>query len=385
MTKVISRFFDSVAQARAARHELLYRQGLSHEIVSLFDSTKGLADALGALSVSSDAIDAYASRMPNGGAVLVVRAGYKPLGVAQITRDVAKKMGAVDLGDLAQEVEVKDPLPGNLPILYGHPRFFTSLPDPDRTDFHMANFPLPLIRRGRPFSRSLFRPHARMASWPIDLLLPGNVRYGRYPFDYLVPGHKFMAKFPFAHLVPGHKYMAKFPFGHLIPGHKYQANFPIGHLIPGHKYQAKFPFGHLVPGHPRMANWPFPLLINGKQRTNSLVPGQRFMAKFPFAHLIPGHKYQAKFPFAHIVPGHKYMARFPFGHIVPGHKYQANFPFGHLVPGHKRMADFPLPLIVDRDEETGRRNGRLGFSLSAQAGIPTIWRRKSGDSQKRAS
>jgi hypothetical protein len=38
----------------------------------------------------------------------LVRAGYRPLGVAQTTRDVAEEMGAVDMGDLVEEVYLKD-------------------------------------------------------------------------------------------------------------------------------------------------------------------------------------------------------------------------------------------------------------------------------------
>ena len=346
MTKVISRFFDSADQARAAKHELVYRQRLSLRIVDLFDHPKGLGKKLRALAVDKDTAKAYKSRMEDaGGAVLVVRAGYKPLGVAKKTREVTAAMGAANIAGVAEEVYIKDETAPALSLLPGQPLMLTRLPDPDNDNHHMANWPIPLISRRKPWTGSVFPPHARMARGS-GLLLPGDVRYGKFPFDFLVPGHKYMAKFPFDHLVPGHKYMAKFPFAHIVPGHKYMAKFPFAHIVPGHKFMAKFPFGHLVPGHARMANWPFPLLINGKRHTNSLVPGHKYQAKFPFAHLVPGHKYMAKFPFAHIVPGHRYMAKFPFAHIVPGHRFMAKFPFAHLVPGHRHMAKFPFDHIV---------------------------------------
>ena len=312
----------------------------------------GMGDIVSLVEKASEQIDQEAAekaakKLAKGGTVMMVEAGYKPLGVARIAREVTAAFGAADMGKAVEEVDVKDSAArAQLSVITDHPLILSKFRDPNDTNYHMANWPLPLISRRKPFRETVVPPHGRMASWPIGLTLPGKVRFGKFPFDLLVPGHKFMANFPFGHLIPGHKHQAGFPIGHLIPGHKFQAKFPFGHLFPGHKFQAKFPFGHLVPGGRRMANWPFPLLINGKQGANALVPGHKYMAKFPFAHLIPGHKYQAKFPFGHIVPGHRYQARFPFGHIVPGHKIMAKFPFGHIVPGHKYQAKFPFGHIV---------------------------------------
>jgi len=347
MTKIITRYFDSGEKARLVKHELVQRQKASPRIMEIFDTPKDMGEALGKAGVRHETIAEYEKRLADGGAVMIVKAGYKPLGIAKTTRDVMAAHGPVDLGDLIEEVVMKeefDPLANTL--LLDHPLLMSRPRDPDSTTFHMANWPIPLISRRKPMTESVIEPHAYMANRPIGHLVPHDVRYGRFPFGLLVPGNKYMAKFPFGHIVPGHKYMAKFPFAHIVPGHKHMAKFPFGHIVPGHKFMAKFPFGHLVPGGMRMANWPFPLLINGKPGTNSLVPGQKYMAKFPFAHLIPGHKHQAKFPFGHIVPGHKFMAKFPFAHIVPGHRFMAKFPFGHIVPGHKHMAKFPFAHIV---------------------------------------
>ncbi|MDJ0823728.1 MAG: PucR family transcriptional regulator, partial [Paracoccaceae bacterium] len=312
MTLIITRYFEDAAQARSARSELVNYERLSPRILTLFDRPTGLAEALAAAKVDAKAIKAYEKRMGDGGAVLLVRAGYKPLGVAQTFRNITAEMGAADVGKVTEEVYIKEDPTRRVSVLTDHRHMLSRPIHSANPNPHMADWPISLISRRKPFTYTVVPPHGRMASWPIGLLLPGSIRYGRFPFDLLVPGHKFMAKFPFAHLIPGHKFQANFPFGHIVPGHKFMANFPFGHLIPGHKFQAKFPFGHLVPGHRRMANWPFPLLLNGKKHTNSLVPGHKYQAKFPFAHLIPGHKFQAKFPFGHIVPGHKFMANFPF-------------------------------------------------------------------------
>ncbi|MEO0765303.1 MAG: hypothetical protein AAFY75_04725 [Pseudomonadota bacterium] len=361
MAKVITRFFDDLDALKSVSTQLVRDKKLPRHIVRAYDDADGLVVALTTKGVMPATAQAYQDRMAKGGAVLMVLADYTPLGVARITRETLAASDAADLGDLTEEVELPFQPGAQRSVLSGSPLMLSRRLDQDRrrTNFFMADRPIPHLTEKLPGPEPLISPHGRMASWPIGLLLPGSVRYGRFPFDLLVPGHKFMAKFPFGHIVPGHKYMAKFPFGHIVPGHKFMAKFPFGHIVPGHKFQAKFPFGHLVPGHRRMANWPFPLLMNGKRPSvpipggsskfwakkpiDHLTPRHKFYAKFPFAHLIPGHKFMAKFPFGHIVPGHKYMAKFPFAHIVPGHKHMAKFPFGHIVPGHKYMANWIFP------------------------------------------
>lgn len=343
MTQLITRYFESEDKARSVKRSLQFQKfpGTDMEIYTKAD---GLVEKLLGEKVEEATAKAYEAKLKKGGAVFLARATYKPLGAAKLTRK--ETVGAVDMGDLVEEVYLKDRPGETVKILNDHPLFLTRRLDASRAGHYMADWPIPLINRSKPSDQFLFPRHQRMASWPIALLLPGSVRYGRFPFDFLIPGHKHQADKPIGLLLPGSKRYGAFPFGLLIPGNKFQAKFPFGHIVPGHKFMAKFPFGHLVPGGMRMANWPFPLLINGKQGQNSLVPGHKYMAKFPFDHLIPGHKYMAKFPFAHNVPGQKYMAKFPFAHKVPGHKFMAKFPFGHIVPGHKHYAKFPFDHIV---------------------------------------
>ncbi len=360
MTNIITRYYESAAQARSVVFELVYRQRLSPRIIDLYEKADGLTDKLAAYKVLPETAEAYQDKLATGGAVILVRAGIRPLAVAKTTREVTAAMGAADMGGLTEEVLVKDERPPSLglSVLRDHRHMMTRPLGFAKTNYHMADWPIGLISRRKPFTGTVIPPHGRMATWPIDLLLPATTRYGRFPFDFLVPGHKYMAKFPFAHLIPGHKFQAKFPFGHLVPHNVRYGRFPFGLLVPGHKYMAKFPFAHLVPGHQRMASWPFPLLINGKQGRNALIPGHKYQAKFPIDHLVPGHKYMANFPIGHrvshnrrygrfpfglLVPGQKFMAKFPFAHIVPGHKHMAKFPFGHIVPGHKYMANFIFP------------------------------------------
>ncbi len=360
MTTVITRYFDNAAQARAAKSELVHRRRLSVRIVDLFDSAGGLAEKLMAADVTGDTARAYEARMANGGAVLMVQAGHKPLGVAQITRDVMAEMGAAAMGGLVEEVYVKETRAPLLSVLADQPLMLTRQRDPDSTDFHMADWPIPLISRRKPSSHFAFPPHARMASFPFPLSYKEAMGEEYKPYTKSIFGrHARMANWPIGLLAPSNVRYGRFPIGLLVPGNGFMAKFPFGHIVPGHKFYAKWPIGHLVPrSWRRMANWPFPLLINGKQGENSLVPGNKFMANWPIRHLVPGHKHYAsfpiglkvshnrrygRFPFGLLVPGQKFMANFPFGHLVPGHKHYAKWPFDHLVPGHKYMANWIWP------------------------------------------
>ena len=191
MTKLITRYFDSAEKARKARHELLYRRGVSPQIVRLFEDADGLAVRLTGLRVAKKTAETYQKHVAGGGAVLMVAAGYKPLGVAGIVREVTADMGAVDLGDLVQEVEVEDVRPPTLSILRGEPLMMTRPRDPYATNFDMANWPIPLISRRKPFKEMLFEPHARMA----DFILPLTNRRKPYT-ESSIPRHGRMANFP---------------------------------------------------------------------------------------------------------------------------------------------------------------------------------------------
>ena len=106
MTTIITRYFDSATKARSARAELINYRRLSPKIIDLYDDAEGVADRLIAASVDDETARVYADRMANGGAVVLVRAGYKPLSVGNTTRDVLEEMGALDLGDLNEDVYI---------------------------------------------------------------------------------------------------------------------------------------------------------------------------------------------------------------------------------------------------------------------------------------
>ena len=337
MTTIITRFFESAAQARAVRSELISFRRFSPRIIDLYESGDGLVDALTAQSVETKTAEAYAAHMGHGGAVLLVRAGYKPLSVANITRDVMDEMGAADMGDLNEDVYVKDDFRPSLSVMQDHPLVMSRPRDPDSTHYPMADWPIPLISRRKPFSEMIFPPHARMA----DFLLP--LTYRSRPFTGSIFGrHARMANFPIGLISRRKPYT-----GSIFGRHARMANFPIG-LISRREPKNR----SIFPRHQRMANFPFPLLINGKTGKNALIPGGPRMADFPID-LISKRE-----PFTGSVIGrHSRMASFPIGLISRRKPSTAS-----VIEPHARMANFPIPLTIDRKE----------FSFSKMLGLPTI-------------
>ncbi len=343
MTIIITRYFDSRAKARAAVNELIQWQRLSPKIVRVFNSDKGLTEALTAETIPAETAQAYAERMAKGGAVVMVHAGYKPLGVARITREVTAKMGAADMGDLVEEAFVKERRSADLSILDDHPRIFWRPRDPDSDDYHMADWPIPLISRRRPAKNAILKSHPHFFFYPMPLLIETE-RYTKSIF----PRHARMADWPIPLLSDRKPYTES-----IIGRHARMANFPLP-LISRRKPKNR----SIFPRHQRMATVPFPLLINGKTGTNALIPGGPRMANFPIPLLSRRKPYTGS-----IIGRHSRMARFPIPLLSDRKPYT-----GSAIPRHGRMADALLPLVIPRD-------GTGGFSFSKMLGWKTISRR----------
>ncbi len=352
MTQIITRYFDKAEQAIKAREELIQFNRFSPRIIDVYDSADGLATNLDANHVAPETAKAYEAKMSSGGAVMLVHAGYKPLRVAQITRDVTAAFGAVDMGDLQEEVTVKDPPKLGVSILSDHPHVFLKRHRPGQTNFHMADWPIPLISRRKPFTETWFPRHAHMANFPIPLI------DRRKPYTgSIFPRHARMANFPIP-LISRRK-----PFtGSIFAPHARMANFPIP-LISRRK-----PFNRsIIPRHGRMATVPFPLLINGETGKNALIPGGPHMANFPISLLSDRKPYTKS-----IVGRHARMANFPLP-LISRRK-----PFtGSAFPPHARMANMFLPLTIRR-RDTAAENGGTGFSFSKLLGLPTVIRKSRG-------
>ncbi|MEO0653781.1 MAG: PucR family transcriptional regulator [Pseudomonadota bacterium] len=350
MTQVITRYFEEAGQAVAAKEEFLYRRSFSPRIVRQFTSAEGLADTLISAKVEAQTAAAYQDRMAQGGgALLLVYAGYKPLGVAKITREVCAAMGAVRLDGLEEEVYVKEEKQELLSVLPDHPHFLTKARDPDRTHFYMADWPIPLISRRVPFSDSVFPRHARMANFPIPL----TDRRKPYTGSMIEP-HGRMANFPIPLISKRKPYT-----GSIFEPHARMANFPLPLISRRKPYT-----GTLIGRHPRMANWPFPHLMNGKTGTNSLMPGGPRMANFPIPLISKRLPYTRS-----IFARHARMANFPISLISKRKPYT-----GSMIAPHGRMAAFPWPLVIKHGVDPDTRAGE-GFSLSKMFGWPTIMRR----------
>ncbi len=346
MTKIITRYFDNAGAAKAAKKDLVFVERLSPNIVHVFEGAEDIAGRLGAYDVAPATADAYGQRLASGGAVLLVQAGYKPLGVAQIARDVMSASGASPIADLVEEVIVKDDPQFAPSILSDHPLMMTNDREPGDTNYYQANWPIPLINRRKPFTYSLFEKHARMA----DIFWPLVIRYKPYSWK-LFDEHAYMANWPFGH-ISKRKPADAFAF----PRHARMANFPLPLISKRKPYT-----GSLFPRHQRMATVPFPLLINGKTGGNALIPGAPRMANFPIP-LLSNRKPKDAFAF----PRHARMANFPIG-LTSKRK-----PFtGSIFSRHARMANFPLPLVI-RSSEKNRQGQPKQFLLSRLFGLPTL-------------
>ncbi|WP_425038527.1 PucR family transcriptional regulator [Primorskyibacter sp. S187A] len=349
MTKVITRYFDDVSTAHAVRSELYLGQGLPKRIISLYTGDAGAAALESAHGVETKTAAEYKKRLAKGGAVLLVRAGFKPLGVAQITRDVMAEMGAADLKGLVEEVTVGDEGSHAPSVLRGHPLILAGARDGDSNTFHMANWPIPLISRRKPLTGSIFPEHARMANFPLPLISrrkPGNAS--------IFPRHARMANFPLP-LISRRKPKDRFAF----PRHARMANLFLP-LLSKRKPSDRM----AIHRHGRMAKWPFPLLLSDKVEPTALIPGGPRMANFPI-NLLSDRKPKDNFAFER----HARMANFPIP-LISKRK-----PFtGSIVPKHGRMANMILPLVLRRSEDPNNSDPNR-FTMSSLFGWPTLIRR----------
>lgn len=336
MTRIITRYFASIHNARAARKDMLFIKRFPPAIIRLFETIEGTAAVLDDYSVDPATRDAYLDRLSSGGAVLLVRAGFRPLDVAQSTRDTMAELGAADMGDLIEEVSIKEGRSHAPSIDPDHRLIMSNRRDPDPSNNFMANWPLPLISRRKPYTYTLLEPHGRMA----DVFWPLIVEGKPYTFS-LFDDHQRMANWPVP-LISKRK-----PFdGFAFPRHSRMANMFLP-LISKRKPYTK---SKLEP-HARMANWPFPHLITSPRGDNALMPGAPRMANFPIP-LLSKRKPYAESIFA----PHARMANFPISLISKRKPFTAS-----IFSRHARMANFILPLVT-----------RKSFTVSGLLGWKTL-------------
>ncbi len=351
MTNVITRLYEDAEIAEDAKTRLRLAglpRNAAYVISADGEDANAVEQRMLRMDVHEDAASAYASRVVAGNSLLVARTTYKPLGAAQIARDILSDFDAIDVGRVTDDYFFPDGVSKAPSILDDHPRIMTPDPYPKNNNYYMAHWPFPLIIRRKPNDYSIFPRHARMADFPIPLL------DGRKPFDESIfPRHARMANFPIP-LISRRKPKNR----SIFPRHARMANFPIP-LISRRKPKNR----SIFPRHARMASFPIPLLMNWGTGESYLYPAGTRMANFPIGLIskrVPKNR--------SIFPRHARMASFPIPLIsrrVPKNR--------SIFPRHARMADKILPLVIKHGE--GNAQGRAkAFSLSKMLGWPTISR-----------
>jgi hypothetical protein len=163
MTTIITRLYADQAAAQAVA-DVLAKRG--HEDVHVF--TDG-TDAARAAGVPGDAAAAYARHMAKGNALLVVRAGFNPVGAA---RDAIRTLAAhpgIDAGLRSEEHYIREDavLTGGY-VLDDHPHMFLRKDSLGEGRHFSRAFGLPMLRHRGTIMTSTSRSHGHMI--PMKLL-----------------------------------------------------------------------------------------------------------------------------------------------------------------------------------------------------------------------
>ena len=203
MTQVITRLFADHQTARRAEGQFrffgfprnIYRT-LTADDAATADA---LVDKLTRAGVQEATAKAYAAKMTPESALLIVSAGYKPLGVAKKTREILDRLTSVKVGKHPEENWIPTP-PNRAPsILKDHPRLLTLpeelenprgpisrdlgvrlLSEPRNRTSAMTNggrrmskmfWPMPLLKsKGKASSAISGGKHMSRMFWPMPLL-----------------------------------------------------------------------------------------------------------------------------------------------------------------------------------------------------------------------
>jgi hypothetical protein len=184
MTKIITRVFADEAQAKAAVDRLKLKFVPKRDL-RIITGSASAEEQLQRAEVHESAVAPYAEQLANGHTVVVVRAGYKPLGAAKITREVLSKFDTIDV-PVAVEESKAPWRPDHAPsILKDHPLFLTNadVETPGRISDGLGLPPL----TARKTKHSVMSGDKRISRtfWPMPLLKTDRnatsaIRGGRY-------------------------------------------------------------------------------------------------------------------------------------------------------------------------------------------------------------
>lgn len=178
MTTVITRLYADEEAARAIARRLGW-EGLPARALQVISGDGMARDAIAGkmrtAGVHETAVSAYSERVAGGNALLVVRATYKPLGAAQIARDVTARTKTIDVAGVVDDHYFADP-PDKAPsVLKDHPRFLSLDLDPGEYKGGpiSAELGIPLLTRGhrnRPLHVYKGGKHVSRMFWPMPLI-----------------------------------------------------------------------------------------------------------------------------------------------------------------------------------------------------------------------
>jgi hypothetical protein len=169
MTTLISRLFADEAAARSAA-ERLYFKGIPRGDIKIITGGADANTRLARAKVHESAIGPYAQALAAGNAALVVRATYKPLGAARITREILAKRDTIATAGVTDDYGLPYEPERAPSVLKDHPHML-SLPGFAPRGHMSSAFGMPLLKEHKA-KRSVTAPGRRMsrAFWPMPLL-----------------------------------------------------------------------------------------------------------------------------------------------------------------------------------------------------------------------
>lgn len=169
MTKIITRVFPDEAQAQMAVDRLKLKF-LPKRDCRIITGGASAEEQLQRAQVHESAIAPYAKHLAAGHAVVVVRAGYKPLQAAKITREILSKFETIDVPGAVEETNAPWTPDRSPSILKDHPLFLTNsnVETPGRISDGLGLPPL----TARKTKHSVMPGHKRVSRmfWPMPLL-----------------------------------------------------------------------------------------------------------------------------------------------------------------------------------------------------------------------
>lgn len=201
MATIITRVFQDEAAARSAAKRVVFR-GLPERhvmVISGHDPVQ-LSARMARADVHESAIPVYVQTLGAGQALLVVRATYKPLCAARITREELAKRTTIDVGEVIDDYFVPDGPERAKSVLKSHPRFFTMpLGSYARGRVTEGIGFKTIIRKRRRVSASMTGTRVSRAFWPMPLLsrkdrtikvMHGHMSKFFWPMPLLWTGHR---------------------------------------------------------------------------------------------------------------------------------------------------------------------------------------------------